>query len=63
MASIPAHPATAQRAESGLARFITQILSDREQFFTEVVEVSSARWSIERFEHYPAFGKTYAIGQ
>jgi len=38
MASIPAHPATAQRAESGLARFITQILSDREQFFTEVVE-------------------------
>jgi len=32
-------------------------------FFTEVVEVSSARWSIERFEHYPAFGKTYAIGQ
>jgi len=38
MASIPARPAASQRAESGIAGFITQILSDREQFFTEVVE-------------------------
>ena len=38
MTSVPTSPVTAPGAESGFGLFLTQILSDRERFFTEVAE-------------------------
>jgi hypothetical protein len=41
MATIPTHPVTARGADSGFGHFLSLILSDREQFFTEVAAGSS----------------------
>ena len=38
MTSIPTRPVTAQVADPGIVLFLASILSDRERFFTEVVE-------------------------
>jgi hypothetical protein len=38
MATMSTHTAPAQRAEPGLAHYLTAILSDRERYFNEVVE-------------------------
>ena len=38
MTTTPTHPVTSRGTDSGFGRFLTQVLSDRERFFTEVAE-------------------------
>jgi hypothetical protein len=38
MTTVPTHPAMTRSTNSGVGQFFSQILSDREQFFTEVAE-------------------------
>jgi hypothetical protein len=38
MTTASTHPVTARGSDSGLGHFLTQVLSDRERFFTEVAE-------------------------
>jgi hypothetical protein len=38
MTTVPTHPISARKSESGFGHFIAQLLSDRERFFTEVAE-------------------------
>ncbi len=43
MTSIPTRPATARGTDSGFGLFLTLILSDRERFFTEIMECDGLR--------------------
>jgi hypothetical protein len=38
MTTVPSHPVTAHGSDSGFGHFLSQVLSDRERFFTEVAE-------------------------
>lgn len=38
MTTVPTHPVTARGSDSGLGHFLSQVLSDRERFYTEVAE-------------------------